>query len=540
MSVTEILSRAFPKDADVPAPFQPGPPLEQRTWLLDGQEVPWDGEMQSIVSPIETEKDGVYAPKVLGQCPVLTAECGQMAVSAVLKAYDSGRGLWPSMTVGARIAHVEEFARRMSDRREEVVRLMMWEICKSYADSCKEFDRTVDYIRASIEDLKELDRDSSRFVIEQGIYAMIRRAPLGPVLCMGPFNYPLNETFATLIPALLMGNPVIVKTPRIGKLLYAPLMEAFRESFPPGVVNVLFGDRRVVKPVMESGAINVLAFIGSSQAADAMRISHPHPHRLRCVLGLDAKNAAIVMDDADMDIVIAESLAGALSFNGQRCTALKMFFVHKKRVDEFLERMDAGIKGLKCGMPWEEGVKITPLPVPGKPAYLDELVADAAKGGASVVNKDGGTSVKSLYYPAVVYECGDFMRLRHEEQFGPVIPVTSFEDINEPVDAIVASHFGQQMSIFSRNAEVVGKLTDHMVNQVSRVNINSQCERGPDVFPFTGRKDSAEGTLSVHDALRSFSIRSLAAAKGGDANKALLKDIVRNRRSNFLSNDFLF
>jgi len=108
------------------------------------------------------------------------------------------------------------------------------------------------------------------------------------------------------------------------------------------------------------------------------------------------------------------------------------------------------------------------------------------------------------------------------------------------VDAIVASHFGQQMSIFSRNAEVVGKLTDHMVNQVSRVNINSQCERGPDVFPFTGRKDSAEGTLSVHDALRSFSIRSLAAAKGGDANKALLKDIVRNRRSNFLSNDFLF
>ncbi len=540
MSVTDALSRAFPLDADIPGPFQLKEPLEQRYWLLDGKDIPWDGEMQTVVSPIETGVNGEFSQKVLGRCPVLTPDCGEMAVKAVLKAYDSGRGAWPSMPVSGRIAHVEEFLRRMLDKRDEVVKLLMWEICKSYADSCKEFDRTVEYARASIEDLKELDRNSSRFAIVQGIYAMIRRAPLGPVLCMGPYNYPLNETFATLIPALLMGNPVIVKTPRIGKMLYAALMDAFRESFPPGVVNVLFGDRRVVTPVMKSGALNVLAFIGSSQAADAMRVSHPHPHRLRCVLGLDAKNAAIVMDDADMDIVAAESLAGALSFNGQRCTALKMFYVHEKRVDEFLERLDAGIGKLKCGMPWEDGVKITPLPVPGKPAYLDGLIEDAAKNGAKVVNKDGGTSVKSLYYPAVVSPCKNTMRLNHEEQFGPVIPVASFSDLSEPVDAIVNSHFGQQMSIFSSDPETVGKITDHMVNQVSRVNINSQCERGPDVFPFTGRKDSAEGTLSVHDALRSFSIRSLAAAKGSEANKALLKDIVRNRRSNFLSNDFLF
>jgi len=83
-------------------------------------------------------------------------------------------------------------------------------------------------------------------------------------------------------------------------------------------------------------------------------------------------------------------------------------------------------------------------------------------------------------------------------------------------------------------------LIDTLVNQVCRVNINSQCQRGPDVFPFTGRKDSAEGTLSVSDALRVFSIRSLVAAKANEVNEAIVSEIVRGRHSNFLTTDFIF
>src|ERR1700744_5055874 len=104
----------------------------------------------------------------------------------------------------------------------------MWEIGKSIADSTKEFDRTVEYINLTIDALKDIDRQSSRFEIEQGIVAQSRRSPLGVVLCMGPFNYPLNETFTTLIPALIMGNPVVVKVARYGQLLWDPLLEAFR------------------------------------------------------------------------------------------------------------------------------------------------------------------------------------------------------------------------------------------------------------------------------------------------------------------------
>ena len=132
------------------------------------------------------------------------------------------------------------------------------------------------------------------------------------------------------------------------------------------------------------------------------------------------------------------------------------------------------------------------------------------------------------------------MKLYHEEQFGPIVPVVPFESIDEPVSYQVNASHGMQVSIFSEEPTEVAKLIDSFVNLVSRVNINCQAQRGPDVFPFTGRKDSAEGTLSVFDALRSFSIRSLVAAKLTDSNKNLLNTIVRDHESNFLSTDYIF
>jgi glyceraldehyde-3-phosphate dehydrogenase (NADP+) len=104
---------------------------------------------------------------------------------------------------------------------------------------------------------------------------------------------------------------------------------------------------------------------------------------------------------------------------------------------------------------------------------------------------------------------------------------------------VIQSDYGQQVSLFGSNTNLIGEIIDTMVNQVCRVNINSQCQRGPDTFPFTGRKDSAEGTLSVSDALRVFTIRTLVAAKETEANRQILKTIVTERKSRFLSTDFI-
>ena len=132
------------------------------------------------------------------------------------------------------------------------------------------------------------------------------------------------------------------------------------------------------------------------------------------------------------------------------------------------------------------------------------------------------------------------MRLYSEEQFGPVIPIVPFSDDDEPIQYVVNSNFGQQVSIFGTDSKRVAKIMDAFVNQVGRINLNTQSQRGPDTFPFNGRKDSAEGTLSIADALRVFSIRTLVATKGTDSNKQIISTIIRNRESAFLSTDYIF
>jgi aldehyde dehydrogenase (NAD+) len=284
----------------------------------------------------------------------------------------------------------------------------------------------------------------------------------------------------------------------------------------------------------------VLALIGSSKVADHLKKLHPKVNRLRAILGLDAKNAAIILPDADIELAVKECLTGTLTFNGQRCTALKMLIVHQSIVEPFLRRFCEEVDKLKVGMPWEKGVNITPLPEAGKTDHMTALVEDAKAKGARVVNQDGGSVAGTLFYPAVVYPVEEGMKLYREEQFGPVVPVMPFEDLEMALEYVTTSEHGQQVSIFSSNPDQVGRLVDPLVNQVCRVNINCQCQRGPDVFPFTGRKDSAEGTLSVTDALRSFSIRSMIATKETPANKDLLDAIITEQTSNFINTRFIF
>jgi glyceraldehyde-3-phosphate dehydrogenase (NADP+) len=540
MATLEQIQSIFPDEAAIPDIHRLDGPVHQTEYLIDGALRHWDGPSLDVFSPVCVRTAGGVEQRPIGSYPLLTASEARQALEAAARAYDNGRGAWPTMSVAGRIEHVEQFVYRMIEKRDEIVKLLMWEIGKSLKDSEREFDRTVEYIRDTIHALKELDRTSSRFVIEQGIVGQIRRAPMGVVLCMGPYNYPLNETFTTLIPALIMGNAVIFKPPKFGVLLHRPLLEAFRDSFPPGVVNTVYGEGSVViGPMMETGLINVLAFIGSSRVSDILEKQHPMPHRLRTVLGLEAKNPAIVLADADMDLTVNECVLGTLSFNGQRCTALKILFVHRSRIDEFLARFSDAIGALTIGMPWVDGVSVTPLPESGKTEYLTGLVEDAQAHGTRVVNDLGGTVNRTFFYPAVLYPVSSVMRAYHEEQFGPVIPVLAFDDIEEPIRYMVDSKYGQQVSIFGSEPDEIARLIDPLVNQVCRVNINSQCQRGPDIFPFTGRKDSAEGTLSVSDALRVFTIRTLVAAKEQDLNKALITTIVREHKSNFLSTDFI-
>lgn len=523
---------------EIPQPFKITSPLNQTTYLVSGELKEWTGETSKVYSTISSTE--TYQPTLLGSIPQLGEKEALGALDAACLAYNKGQGLWPTMKVVDRIACMETFVKQMKTKRDKVVKFLMWEIGKNLPDSEKEFDRTVDYIYDTIEAYKQIDRDSAKFEKNDGVYAHIRRGPLGVVLCLGPYNYPLNETFTLLIPALIMGNTVIFKPAKLGVLLISPLLEAFQSSFPKGVVNILYGrGRTLATPIMQSGKIDVLALIGNSSSANALQNNHPKKNRLRLVLGLEAKNPAIVLPDADLDLTVNECIAGTLSFNGQRCTALKILYVHESIVDEFNQRFSVKVDALKFGNPWDLGVQLTPLPETSKPAYIQELINDALEKGAEILNVKGGETSNNFIFPAVLYPVKKEMRVFQEEQFGPVIPIVPFSDIQEPLNDMAESNYGQQVSLFGKDINTLSPLIDTLVNLVCRVNLNSSCQRGPDVYPFTGRKDSAFSTLSVHDALRSFSIRTFVASKDNAYNNAILKELLEKKSSNFISTDYI-
>jgi glyceraldehyde-3-phosphate dehydrogenase (NADP+) len=415
-------------------------------------------------------------------------------------------------------------------------------------------DRTMQFIESTIETFKEVDAKTTWQTIT-GIFARVRRAAIGIMLCLGPFNYPFNETYATLIPALLAGNVIIMKIPTVGGLAHVLTMEAYAKNLPPGVLTFVSGQGRVtVSPMMKTGDIDVLAFIGGSKAADTIIKSHPHPHRLKLFLQLEGKNLGIVTADADVDNAVDQVVLGATSFNGQRCTAIKLVVVHESVASEFVPKFVHKVNQLKVGLPWEKGVAITPLPEGYKKIeFLESLISDAVEKGATVINSHvtdvnrgsvvnthvggdgGGGDVHGLLMrPAVVYPVTREMKLWHEEQFGPVIPIAVYKDVSEIRDYVANMPYGQQAAIFttsSSSADTV-QLVDALAAVVGRININTQCGRSPDTLPFSGRRSSALGVMSVLEALEAFSVPVVVAGKSTETNNNIMRGLEEH--SSFL------
>lgn len=482
--------------------------------LVNGEVKPWTGAFAEVAAPVYVAETGEQVP--IGRQAMLTAEASVAAIEAASAAWARGRGAWPTTPLEQRIEAVESLVGKLKELRGEIVKVLQWEICKNDGDAAKEFDRTMDFIAALISAAR--DMNSTGVVCEEGVHAMVKRSAVGVMLNLGPSNYPFNETYATLIPALLMGNTVCMKVPNTGGLAHFLTMEAYATCFPPGVVNFVSGrGRDTMPPIMATGLVDIFAFIGSSKAADTLVKQHPNPHRLKVLLSLDAKNLGVVLPDADLEVAAKECLAGSTSYNGQRCTAVKLIMVHKSVAEAFAEKFVAAVGGLTAGVPFGKNA-ITPL-ASVKPEYMSELVEDAKAKGASVLNEQGGHWDRSLFFPAVLSPVTSEMKIWHEEQFGPVIPIATYESIDEVYDYIDKMHFGQQSAIFTSNdaaadpTEELSQLLDVCAMATCRVNINVQCSRGPDCFPFAGRRSSANGTLSVTEALRSVSVETMVASK---------------------------
>jgi glyceraldehyde-3-phosphate dehydrogenase (NADP+) len=361
----------------------------------------------------------------------------------------------------------------------------------------------------------------------------------------------LTFSYKNKVPALLMGNIVILKIPTVGGLAHFLTMEAFAKALPAGTIHFISGSgRETMPPLMKTGLIDGLAFIGGASAADSLIKDHPHPHRLKVFLQLEGKNMAIFLSDifqdqnaAALDHALNEVVVGSLSFNGQRCTALKIIFVPREYSQLFLTKLRDKVEALKVGLPWERSGKsysqITPLPNSQRIAYMKHLIQDAISKGASIVNANGGAIVggpkSTLMIPAVVFPVDDTMDLYSQEQFGPVVPVVPYDTIETAIQYGRDGSYGQQCSIFTseKDSNDTADILDRFSSIFGKININSQCGRSPDILPFSGRRSSAMGVMSVTDALKEFSVPTVVSYKKDGLTELVMSKV--EKRSQFLA-----
>lgn len=529
-SVQDIFPAEVPKELDF-THYQGG-----KTTLIDGKLQTWLGPTDRIESVVMTRNAaGQLQPVTVGELAAMGPSDALRALHAAKKAYGDGHGDWPSAPLSERITALGTLVDEMKKHRDTTAGLIMAEIGKTKKDAYKEFDRTVEYIERTLELAKELDQKGATLEQVGSVLKKEALKPRGVVYCLGPSNYPLNETFTTLIPALLMGNTVICKLPKTGSISVTPLYEAFAKSFPPGVINFVSGDGATLsKPIMESGDVDTLAFIGSTRAAEAIAKLHPNRLLLNEVLGLGAKNAGIILPDVKIDdSLIKEIVTGALSFNGQRCTALKVLFAPKSRAEEFTAKLSDAVGKLKVGLPNDPDTQITPLPIASIPWYKT-LLDDAVSKGAKIENPGGGEIEGTVFKPAVLSGITPEMKIYSQEQFGPLVPVVTYDDdkpgklpkgLDQVVDYVTKLEVGQQASVFGQDPKTLQAVIKGLQNQVCRININSQCQRGPDELPFVGRKASAVGTLSIKEALLRFSLPQLLTGNATPENESLLSQL---------------
>lgn len=508
--------------------FKTKPDVHCASTFIGGERREWTGEFVEVTSPIVDASTGQRA--VIGRVPAFDEATAVQAVDAAAKAWDRGQGPWPQMSLAQRIGQMRRFVELLAPSREVIVQALMWEICKNSADAAQEFDRTMKFVAAVIEALEASDAKEpfGSWTTVSGVRGRVRRGPVGVTMMLAPFNYPLNEMYAMMIPALLMGNVIVLKLPAVGGLAHILTIDALKEAFPPGVINFVTGaGRKTMGPIMATGLVDCLGFIGGAKATDALIKQHPQPHRLKVFSQLEGKNIAMVLADADLEVAAKQILLGSLTYNGQRCTACKLIMAHESVADALVEKLAVGVGALKAGLPWEGGVSITPLPEPSKPGYLEGLIDDAVAKGARIVNAEagGGSLAGALFTPAVLYPVHPDMRVFTEEQFGPVVPIARFAEVAEVDAAVRASWNGQQAAIFTRDPKAAAPLVDMLSTVVGRINLNAQCSRGPDAFPFSGRRSSAMGTMSVTEALRAFSVETIIAFPENEENCALAEGL---------------
>ncbi len=408
---------------------------------------------------------------------------------------------WKKTNPNERIKYLLDFAKLLLKNKEELASVLGNEIAKSHSDSIKEVERSYEYIMETIDEYKKnfMEPREIKENIKNGKVGLIEILPLGVVVCISPFNYPINLAISKIIPALILGNTVVFKPATNGSISGALLSKYFDEvKLPKNVFNIVTGKGSIIGDlIITNPNTNMISFTGGVQIGK--RILEKNKG-IPIVLELGGKDPAIILEDADIKGTIDEVVRGALSFSGQRCTAIKIIYVDKKISEEIIKGIVEEVEKLSIGKAQDNSF-ITSLVSEQSLNWAKMLIQDAKDKGAKVLC--GDINENNLLHPTVLSKINKTMKIFDEEQFAPIIPIVEFNNIDSVIDDVNNSQFGLQASVFTKNEKTFNEIAKDL--EPSTINWNKAPSRGPDKFPFTGIKNSGFGVQGIYWALESMS-----------------------------------
>ena len=444
----------------------------------------------------------IYSPIgncLVGKVPAMTTE----EVDFAMKSANETQKAWRNVAVNKRAEILYKAADLLIEKADEMSSIMMREIGKDKKSCESEILRSADYIRFTADTAKNLSGESipgdSFPGFKKNKISVVTREPLGVVLAISPFNYPVNLAASKIAPALIAGNSVVLKPATQGSLCGLYLAKVFEQAgVPAGVLNTITGRGSVIGDyIVKHPDVDFINFTGSTEIGS--RISSI-TSMVPLLMELGGKDAAIVLEDADLDVAASNIVAGAYSYSGQRCTAVKRILVVDKVADKLLEKVKVKVEALKVGNP-VDGADVVPLIDMKSADFVWELIEDAKAKGAKLIL--GGNREENLIYPTLFDNVTTDMRLAWEEPFGPVLPIIRVKDKDEAIEIANKSEYGLQSSVFTENINEAFYVADRL--EVGTVQVNNKTERGPDHFPFLGVKASGIGTQGIRYSIEAMS-----------------------------------
>ena len=437
----------------------------------------------TIYSPINQEE--------LGTVPAMS----QAEVDEAMQAARAALPAWRALSAVERAAYLHKTAAILERDKEEIGTILAKEVAKGIKAAIGEVVRTADLIRYAAEEGLRITGQAMEGggfeAASKNKLAVIRREPVGVVLAIAPFNYPVNLSGSKIAPALIAGNVVMFKPPTQGSISGLLLAKAFEEAgIPAGVFNTITGrGSEIGDYIIEHKEVNFINFTGSTPIGERIgRLAGMRP----IMLELGGKDAALVLEDADLEHAAKQIVAGAFSYSGQRCTAIKRVIVLESVADTLVTLLQAEVAKLTVGDPFDNA-DITPVIDNASADFIWGLIEDAQEKGAQAltpIKREG-----NLLWPVLFDQVTKDMKVAWEEPFGPVLPIIRVANVEEAIAFANESEFGLQSSVFTNDFKKAFEIAEKL--EVGTVHINNKTQRGPDNFPFLGVKGSGAGVQGI-------------------------------------------